>query len=437
MPDRSDVAISVEGLHEVFRIYHQRPPGLKERLYRFSRSNYERFHALNGVSLDVRRGETVALVGHNGSGKTTLLKVLARILPADEGSVRVDGRVATLLELGAGFHQDLSGRENIYLNGAILGLTRKEIDAALDSIIDFAGVRAFIDTPVRNYSSGMYVRLGFAIAVHVDPDILLIDEVLSVGDASFQEKCLERMRGFKDAGKTVVLVSHDLAAVRSLCDRTVVLHSGEIAFDGPTEEALAHYQTLMALSALPESGQPAPDRVGDQRARIVARRLDVPGHHVSQPIPTGAKARIEFEVEAADDLLADGGLSVGIDVRRADVGPSVYETRTSWRTTYVAPPPPGKRLTAAFEVELHLLTGAYLVDLLVTNASSNVVHDRWLSAIELAVTGESYESGVAPLNAAISVDNPDGVWPPESHPPPLEEGGPRHHPVRDGREQAP
>ncbi|HWB70989.1 MAG TPA: ABC transporter ATP-binding protein [Egibacteraceae bacterium] len=431
---RAEPAIVVEGLHEVFRIYKERPPGLKERLYRFRRAHYTAFHALDGVSLAIRHGECVGLVGHNGSGKSTLLKCMARILPADRGTVAVNGRVATLLELGAGFHQDLSGRENVYLNGALLGLTRDEIDAAFDSIVDFAGVRDFIDTPVRNYSSGMYVRLGFAIAVHVDPDILLVDEVLSVGDSAFQEKSLARMRSFKERGKTVVLVSHDLAAVRSLCDRVVVLHHGRVAFDGPSEQALGHYARLMAAGrggpAASESVAAAPG--GDGRARVTDVRLDVPGHDPAQPVPSGAKARLEVEVTAAADLVGQGGLTVGMAVRRPDLPAAVYETRTSWRGTYVAPPPPGERLRATFDFELNVLTGTYLIDLLVGNAETDAVHERRLGAAEVVVHAEPSEAGVTPLNARVGLDNPEGVWPPGSVPPPQEEGGPRPHRKRDG-----
>jgi ABC-type polysaccharide/polyol phosphate transport system ATPase subunit len=275
------LAIQVSDLHEVFRLYTDRPPGIKERLYRFRRSRFEEFHALKGVSFNVRHGESVALIGHNGSGKSTLLKCLAKILPADQGSVAVNGRVATLLELGAGFHPDLSGRENIYLNGAILGLPRKEIDAAFERITEFAGVTEFIDQPVRNYSSGMYVRLGFAIAVHVQPDILLVDEVLSVGDAYFQERSLERMRQFNQRGNTVVLVSHDLNAVQALCERTLVLHHGHLVFDGPTEDAIETYEELVHGDTdpreSPEPEEPEEEgRTGDGKVRVVDVRMTTP-----------------------------------------------------------------------------------------------------------------------------------------------------------------
>ena len=235
-------AIEVVGVDEVFRLYAERPPGLKDRLFRLKRARFTEFKALNDVSLRIEHGESVGLVGHNGSGKSTLLKVMARILPPDRGRVDTDGTVATLLELGAGFSPELTGRENMYLNGSILGLSRAEVDRSFDAIVDFAGVRDFIDTPVKNYSSGMYVRLGFAIAVHVDPDILLVDEVLAVGDASFQEKSLARMRSFTERGTTVVLVSHDLGSVGDLCDRVVVLDHGRVLFEGPKAEGLDVYR---------------------------------------------------------------------------------------------------------------------------------------------------------------------------------------------------
>lgn len=439
-------ALDVRGLHEVFRVWYERRPGLKERLYRFKRANYRNFHALDGIDLQVRHGESVALIGHNGSGKSTLLKVLAGILPPDAGQVRVNGRVATLLELGAGFHEELTGRENIYLNGAILGLTSHEIDAAFDDIVDFAGIRPFLDQPVRNYSSGMYVRLGFAIAVHVDPEILLVDEVLSVGDATFQDRSLAQMRSFGERGKTVVLVSHDLGSVRALCERTVVLHHGRIAFDGPTDEAVEAYEALLAegeAAELPDPAAPAPDepgRSGDFRARItklVARageqtRAFASGTAQLGPAPTGTTVTLHVEITARADLVAQGGLSVGVNVRRPDVQPTVYETRTSWRVTYVAPPPEGASLSATIELDAQLLTGSYLMDLQVAGAESGALHDRWGGAVELIVEGVGHDFGIAPLAARVTVDNPDGVWPAESLPPPLADGGPRYHPKRDG-----
>ena len=213
---------------------------LKERIVNFqtSRRHRDDFWALRDINLDIDLGSTVGLVGHNGSGKSTLLKVIGGILEPTSGSVARRGRLAALLELGAGFHQDLTGRENVYLNAAILGLSRAETTRQFDDIVEFSGIGDFIDTQVKFYSSGMYVRLAFAVAVHVDPDLLLVDEVLAVGDEPFQRKCMEKISRFQHEGRTIVLVSHSADQVGSLCDRVVVLHGGEIRHDGDTAEGL-------------------------------------------------------------------------------------------------------------------------------------------------------------------------------------------------------
>lgn len=213
---------------------------LKERIVNFqtSRRHRDDFWALRDINLDIDLGSTVGLVGHNGSGKSTLLKVIGGILEPTSGSVARRGRLAALLELGAGFHQDLTGRENVYLNAAILGLSRVETTRQFDDIVEFSGIGDFIDTQVKFYSSGMYVRLAFAVAVHVDPDLLLVDEVLAVGDEPFQRKCMEKISRFQHEGRTIVLVSHSADQVGSLCDRVVVLHGGEIRHDGDTAEGL-------------------------------------------------------------------------------------------------------------------------------------------------------------------------------------------------------
>ena len=440
-------AILVEGLHEVFRVYSERPPGIKERL-QGRRPVYTEFHALSGIDLTIGHGERVGLIGHNGSGKSTLLKCMARILPADRGRVVLNGRVATLLELGAGFSPDLSGRENVFLNGSILGLSRKEITAAFDSIVDFAGVRDFIDMPVRNYSSGMYVRLGFAIAVHVDPDILLVDEVLSVGDAAFQQKSLGAMQALAESGKTVVLVSHDLGAMRALCRRGIVLDHGRLAFDGPIEQALTAYERIVAGG---RAGPAAMQHVelaaeGDQRAKITAVRLDAPGHDVrvqapaqrpAATLPSGAKTRLEVEATCVEDLVGEGGLTVGFTLRRPDMPAPVYQTRSAWRVTYLAPPPPGVPLRVVFDLELQVLTGTYVVDVELGNAETDVVHDRRQDVLEIAVEAAPYDVGISPLGVSLSVHNPEGVWPPDSVPPPPEEGGPRYHARRDNPRPTP
>lgn len=235
-------AVEVSDLWKNFRLYHERNQYLKAAILRGRRARYEEFWALRGISFSVATGTTLGVIGSNGSGKSTLLKCLTGILTPDRGTVGVKGRISALLELGAGFHPELSGRENVFLNGAILGLTKKEILARFDDIVEFAGLSQFIDTPVKNYSSGMYVRLGFAVAAHVDPEVLLIDEVLAVGDEVFQRKCAERIEQFRREGRTIVLVSHGLGQVEQLCEQVLWIDKGELKMFGPAGEVISAYQ---------------------------------------------------------------------------------------------------------------------------------------------------------------------------------------------------
>ena len=210
------------------------------------RNRKEDFWALKDVSFDVHRAEALGIIGHNGAGKSTILKLLSRITTPTNGEIMINGRLSALIEVGSGFHPELAGRENVYLNGSILGMMRREITKKLESIVEFAELRQFIDTPVKRYSSGMYVRLGFSIAAHLDPDILLLDEVLAVGDASFQRKCIQRITELKKNGTTIVFISHDLRAVQQLCDRVILLKRGQIEADGNPAETIALYQSLSA-----------------------------------------------------------------------------------------------------------------------------------------------------------------------------------------------
>jgi ABC-2 type transport system ATP-binding protein/lipopolysaccharide transport system ATP-binding protein len=243
--------ISVNQVSKQYKIYRDRPNSLKEALVRRSRSRkVDDFWALTDVNLEIKKGAFYGFVGHNGSGKTTLLKLMAGIHQPTRGEVRVDGRVSALLELGSGFHPELSGRENIYLNGAILGMSRREMDAAVDGIIDFSDIGDFIDAPVKILSSGMYVRLGFSVAVHVEPEILLIDEVIAVGDEAFQRKCLEHLYELRQNGTTIVLVSHSLPLVEGLCDEVAWLDHGQLMADGDsTEVCWAYLDAVNAAEA--------------------------------------------------------------------------------------------------------------------------------------------------------------------------------------------
>jgi ABC-2 type transport system ATP-binding protein len=237
----TDSAIVVDDVSKRFRLYHQRNQSIKAALMRGGRASYEEFWALRDVSFEVPVGSMFGIMGTNGSGKSTLLKCIAKILRPDAGRISSTGKLSALLELGSGFHPELSGRENVYLNGSILGLSKRQLDARFDEIVEFAGVEQFIDQPVKNYSSGMYVRLGFSVAINVDPDILLVDEVLAVGDAAFQDKCMEKFAEFRRAGKTVVVVSHAMGTMRTLCDRVAWLERGNLVEVGRPDELIDRY----------------------------------------------------------------------------------------------------------------------------------------------------------------------------------------------------
>lgn len=257
----SNSVIRVENLSKKYIIGHQKEQGyltirdaiaggtrkLSQRILHplksahGTASNSEEFWALKDISFDVKPGERLGIIGRNGAGKSTLLKVLSRITEPTSGRVTINGRVSSLLEVGTGFHPELTGRENIYLNGAILGMARQEVKRKFDEIVDFSGVEKFLDTPVKRYSSGMYVRLAFAVAAHLEPDILVVDEVLAVGDAEFQKRCLGRMSEVAESGRTVLFVSHNMGAILSLCQRTIVLDQGRVIDDGPSKESIANY----------------------------------------------------------------------------------------------------------------------------------------------------------------------------------------------------
>ena len=243
---KNDIVIDVEHVTKSFKIYFDKGSQLKERLLFRKRNRYEERRVLRDITFQIRRGEAVGLIGHNGCGKSTTLKLLTRIMYPDSGTITMNGRVSSLLELGAGFHPDMSGRENIYTNAAIFGLTKKEIDSRLEEIVDFSELGEFIDNPVRTYSSGMYMRLAFSVAINVDADILLIDEILAVGDANFQTKCFNKLREIKAQGTTIVIVSHSLGQIEQICDRSIWIHEGLIRAEGPPKEIDLEYLDFMS-----------------------------------------------------------------------------------------------------------------------------------------------------------------------------------------------
>jgi ABC-type polysaccharide/polyol phosphate transport system ATPase subunit len=312
--------IVVDRVSRTFRVYAKPQRTLKDVFVSRGRSGLRDVQALRDVSLTVEPGGAVGLVGRNGSGKTTLLRVISGIIKPTTGRVEAGGRIASLLELGAGFHPDFTGRENVYLNGSIHGLPRARVREVMDEIVAFAELEKFIDLPVRTYSSGMFMRLGFSVAAHIQSDVLLLDEVFAVGDEQFQRKCFGKIAEFKNRGGTILFVSHDAQAVERLCDRAVLLRGGEVAFDGETREAIAAYRRLLAADANPDELEAGLREWGTGEARIVSALLvDADGEERTQ-LAAGEPATVRLVVAAnaavraprvSLELRDDGGLVLG------------------------------------------------------------------------------------------------------------------------------
>jgi lipopolysaccharide transport system ATP-binding protein len=292
--------IVVSGVGKRFTKYEDTPTLAYGLLHAWSRTRRSQLWALQDVNFDIEPGEAVGIIGRNGSGKSTLLQLLSGVTAPTTGEVRVSGRIAPLLSVGVGFHPELTGRENIFVNGAILGMRRAEVAARIEQIIDFAEVRDFIDTPVKFYSSGMFVRLGFAVAAHVDPDVLLIDEVLAVGDFAFQRRCFEYMAKLRSGGTTVILVSHNATAVEQFCDRGIVLRAGRKAFDGPVHDAIsAYHRSLGAVDTPRERGELPFDA---DVAETTAAELVGPDGRATARFTTGETATLRVRLRARDPV---------------------------------------------------------------------------------------------------------------------------------------
>jgi len=390
----SNSAVSVENVWKYFRLYHEKNQYLKSTLLRGRRARYDEFWALKGVDFEIPFGSTFGIIGSNGSGKSTLLKCLAGILSPDKGSVSCNGRMAALLELGAGFHPDLSGRENIYLNGAILGMTRSEIDRKLEEIIDFSGLEKFVDTPVKNYSSGMVVRLGFAVATNVDPEILIIDEVLAVGDESFQHRCHEKIESFRQEGRTIILVSHGLMQVAQLCSTVAWLEKGVIQEIGPSYEVIGKYAG-QSHDAAPKVEGEIGERWGSHEAEITRAEFvnadGVPVHVLKSGEPISLQIDYTAHMPIKEPVF-------GIRITHLH-GTNVWGSNT--KRMGFQPATLNNSGTITLNIpELPILAGTYDLTIALTDQHETYEYDHWERRVRFDVVQyNSFDEGLIQIEA--------------------------------------
>ncbi|MBS6642259.1 MAG: ABC transporter ATP-binding protein [Clostridiaceae bacterium] len=393
---KAENAIEVHDITKKFRVYLDKGRTLKELALFSKRRKYEERNVLSGISFEVKKGEAIGLIGHNGCGKSTTLKLLTRIMYPDSGTIEMRGRVSSLIELGAGFHPDMSGRQNIYTNASIFGLTRKEIDARLEKIIEFSELRDFIDNPVRTYSSGMYMRLAFAVAINVDADILLIDEILAVGDANFQAKCFNKLKQIKAEGTTIVIVSHGLGQIEEFCERTIWIHDGKIQEEGNPRDVHPHYMSYMGQ--LRQDTNPAPvelaktnERSGSGLVRIKEVESLVKSENGRNLYKTGDQVtiRISYEVKQKVEDVA-----FGFEIRNAE-GVKCYATNSRVDYAERIDLDEDGSIDLKFSSVL-LIPGKYKMDLSITTVDGFPV-DNFQEAFEFEMYSEIKDKGISRL----------------------------------------
>lgn len=391
-------AVSVNNVSKKFRLYRERNQYLKTTLLRGGRARYEDFWAVKDVSFEIPVGSTFGIIGSNGSGKSTLLKCLAGILTPEEGNLAINGRLSALLELGAGFHPELNGRENIFLNGAILGMTKNEISTRLDDIVDFSGLGHFIDTPVKNYSSGMVVRLGFSIAANVEPEILLIDEVLAVGDAEFQLRCYEKIERFRQDGRTIVLVSHGLSEIEQICDTVAWLEKSELKELGPSLEVVQKYNGA-SYSAIERNDEEIGDRWGSGEATISKVELIKAGTSTSLFI-TNEDMKIRVHYNAPTGIK---DAVVGIRITHLH-GMNVWGTNTK-RNGIKIPLLFGEGFVDLDIDTLRLLEGTYDLTIALSDIAEMNAYDHWEKRVRFDVRQiNTFDEGTIALTGTWSAE---------------------------------
>lgn len=385
-------AVEIKDVSKMFKLYHENVRSLKEKVLFFNKRGYEEFWALKDINIDVEKGETLGIIGANGSGKSTLLKMTTRILYPTRGRVITSGSIAALLELGAGFQPDLTGRENVYLNASILGFSKREVDKRFDEIVAFAEMERFIDNHVRNYSSGMYVRLGFAVAISVDPEILIIDEVLAVGDEAFQRKCIERIEEIQQSGRTIIFVTHNVEITREICSRVVMLEDGKIVREGRPREVVNYYHQKM------ESAEMERAERGNRRMEVLGVALLNEKEEGVNDFSTGEDLKIRVAYRA-NEPTDDPVFGFSIDDYR---GFTAYGTNTRLKGMNLGTVK-GEGFVQFDLKSLPLLEGRYLVSVAIHSRDESVVY-HWLDRYyPFDVHSEINDAGLLYIPSSVQV----------------------------------
>lgn len=421
MSDRQ-IAIEVKDVDKVYKLYEKPSDRIKEALGLGSKVRHTDHKALSDVSMTIYQGETVGIIGTNGSGKSTILKIITGVLNPTAGEVKVNGRISALLELGAGFNMEYNGIENIYLNGTMIGFTEKEIDEKLQSILDFADIGEYVYQPVKTYSSGMFVRLAFAVAINIDPEILIVDEALSVGDVFFQAKCYHKFEEFKAMGKTILFVSHDLSSIAKYCDRVVLLNQGTKLGEGAPKEMIDTYkQVLVGQYQLPESSSEGnllededirklasgqnvnPDLLeyGSKKAEIVEYYFTDDKGIRTSAVVKGSRFTIHMKVEIKEDIQAPIFAFSFKNIK----GTEITGTNTMFEKSFLEPVSAGDAKEITFEQEMNLQGGDYLLSLGVTGYEGDTftVYHRLYDVINLTVISDKNTVGFYDMNSRIEV----------------------------------
>ncbi len=410
--EQNNVAIAVRNLRKTYKLYDKPSDRLKEALGIGKKKKHKLHHALNGVNLEVRKGETVGIIGTNGSGKSTILKIITGVLNPTEGEVIVDGRISALLELGAGFNMEYNGIENVYLNGTMMGFSEKEITQRLPDILDFADIGDYVYQPVKTYSSGMFVRLAFAVAINIDPEILIVDEALSVGDVFFQAKCYRKFEDFKKLGKTIVFVSHDLSSISKYCDRVFVLNKGNLLGDGAPKEMIDVYKRILvgqypdgteeeAQKTALEDVNPNLLEYGTKEAEIVSYAItDEQGLHASA-ILKGTFFTVHMRVRFNKTLPAPIFAMSIKNVR----GTEITGTNSLLEKAYLDSGRQGQELDITFKQKMTLQGGEYLISLGATgyNGENFEVYHRLYDVLNLTVVSDKNTVGYFDCESKVSV----------------------------------